>query len=146
MDYQINSYKANSVSGTSSPSAASSAKAASSSSLDTNAFLKLLAAQMANQDVMNPMQDTQFISQMAQFTSLQAMENLSQVNYSQYGASLVGKTVKVAKYNDLGKYVEDTGVVTSCDFSSGTYELKVNGKAYDISSVMEVKTASESPK
>ncbi|NLJ30198.1 MAG: hypothetical protein GX424_01100 [Clostridiales bacterium] len=140
MDYQINNYGVSSTYGTSSASSSSSTQKSSASTLDTTDFLKLLAAQMSNQDVMNPVQDTEFISQMAQFTSLQSIENLSQVSYSQYGASLVGKTVTVAKYDDYGKYVEDTGVVSACNFSSDGFELSVNGKTYDLSSVMEVKT------
>lgn len=140
MDNQINSYHVNSASQSSAASGSASTRKTSSSMLDTNDFLKLLAAQMSNQDVMNPMQDTEFISQMAQFTSLQSIENLSQVSYSQYGASLVGKTVTVAKYDDLGKYTEDTGVVSACNFTSGGFELLVNGKTYDLASVMEVKT------
>lgn len=136
MDYQVNNYGVSSASKT----AAATTRKTSGSALNTNDFLKLLAAQMSNQDVMNPMQDTEFISQMAQFTSLQSMENLSQISYSQYGASLVGKTVTAAKYDDLGKYTEDTGVVSACNFSSGGFELLVNGKTYDLTSVMEVKT------
>ena len=135
---QINaySYSTNSVSGTSSNSA--TAQTTSSSSLDMDDFLQLLSAQLTNQDVMNPMDNTEFISQMAQFTSLQAMQQLSQISYAQYGASLVGKKVVVASYNQNGKYVEDTGIVDSINFASGSNILVVNGKAYDISSVMEV--------
>ena len=140
MDYQINDYKINSPSKSSGASNAAPTRKTADSTLDTNDFLRLLAAQMSNQDVMNPMQDTEFISQMAQFTSLQSIENLSQVSYSQYGASLVGKTVTVAKNDNLGKYTEDTGVVSACNFTSGGFELLVNGKTYDLASVMEVKT------
>lgn len=56
-----------------------------SSSLDTNpnndldkdAFLRLLTTQLANQDPLNPMEDREFIAQLAQFSSLEQMQNLN---------------------------------------------------------------------
>jgi len=138
---QINaySYGTNSTSGTSSASGTSQTSASKNSSvLGLNDFLQLLAAQFANQDVMNPTDNTEYISQMAQFSALQAMQELSQISYTQYGASLVGKKVVVASYDTNGKYQEDTGIVDSVNFASGSNVLVVNGKAYDISSVMEV--------
>lgn len=138
---QINaySYGTNSTSDTSSVSGTSQTAASKNSSvLGLNDFLQLLAAQFANQDVMNPTDNTEYISQMAQFSALQAMQELSQISYTQYGASLVGKKVVVASYDTNGKYQEDTGIVDSVNFATGSNVLVVNGKAYDISSVMKV--------
>ena len=53
------------------------ASRAVSKELDKEAFLKLLIAQLANQDPMNPMEDREFIAQMAQFSSLEQMANMS---------------------------------------------------------------------
>ncbi|TGJ77893.1 flagellar hook assembly protein FlgD [Caproiciproducens galactitolivorans] len=108
------------------------------SSLEMTDFMKLLAAQMANQDPTNPTDNNEFIGQMAQFASLQAMQDLRQLSLEQYGASLVGKKVVVASYDANGKYVEDTGVVDYVNYSSGSPCVVVNGKAYDLYSVMQV--------
>ncbi len=144
---QINTYKANTSTGSSSKSSGTG----SGSAVDMNMFLKLLSTEMSNQDSMNPMDNTQFISQLAQFTSLQEMQNLSNTassqysaSIAQYGASFVGKTVHVAAYDSSDKYVEDTGIVTNCDYSTGSPSLIVNGKAYTLSSVMEVVNDSNS--
>ncbi len=154
---QINAYGANVVNPANAANVTKTANAAnaqatglssgSTSELGTQDFLNLLATQMSNQDVMNPMQDTQFISQMAQFTSLEAMQTLSQISASQfqlsasqYGASLVGKKVIVASYDDAGKYAEQQGVVDSVSFASGVCTLTVGGKKYNLSSVMQVVT------
>lgn len=126
---QINSYSSASTKRSS---------ANSSSSLSIEQFLSLLAAQLSNQDVLNPTQDTEFVAQMAQFTSLQALENLNQYASYQYGSSLIGKKVSVAMYDSTGKYVSDMGVVTQADYSSGDTTVTVNGRSYGIANIMEV--------
>ncbi|MGC7870307.1 flagellar hook capping FlgD N-terminal domain-containing protein [Desulfosporosinus sp. SYSU MS00001] len=79
----------------------------SNSTLGKDDFLKLLVTQMENQDPMNPMDDTQSIAQMAQFSALEQMTNIAtamntlNTNFSAYnqqsllaqGASLIGKSV-----------------------------------------------------
>ena len=45
--------------------------------LDKDAFLRLLTTQLANQDPLNPIEDRGFIAQLAQFSSLEQMQNLN---------------------------------------------------------------------
>lgn len=114
-------------------------------SLDMQDFLNLLSAQLTNQDVMNPSTDTEFIAQMAQFTSLQAMQTLTEISYAQYGSSMIGKNVVVATYDNKGNLQQDTGVVSNIKFTNGAVSITVNGKEYDMSSVMEVLDKIEKP-
>lgn len=48
----------------------------SSSVLDKDAFLQLLVAQLKNQNPMNPQNSNEFIGQMAQFSTLEALQNI----------------------------------------------------------------------
>src|SRR5580658_3795296 len=61
--------------GTTSTSSSSN-DASITSQLGPSAFLQLLTTQMSNQDPLNPMDDTQSVSQLAQFSALQASDNL----------------------------------------------------------------------
>ncbi len=75
----------------------------SANSLGENAFLQLLVTQLQNQDPLNPMDNTQFVSELAQFTALEQTTNLAnsfqqfETNYTSFGqlqaAGLIGKQV-----------------------------------------------------
>ncbi|MBW7573354.1 flagellar hook assembly protein FlgD [Caproiciproducens faecalis] len=141
---QINSYALASTGDTqtsktnSASDQSSDAKVSTGSSLGMVDFMQLLAAQFTNQDPMNPVDNTEYIAQLAQFSSLQAMQDLTQLSMTQYGASLVGKKVVVASYDSNGKYSEVTGVIDSINFASSPYTVIINGKGYNLASVMEV--------
>lgn len=102
-------------------------------------FLNLLVAQITNQDAMNPMDNTEFISQMAQFSSLQAMSDLTKISIESQATSLIGKNVVVATYDDYGRLVQDEGIVQRVAIYGNETRLYVNDKEYYYANVMEVK-------
>ncbi|HVU33724.1 MAG TPA: flagellar hook capping FlgD N-terminal domain-containing protein [Opitutaceae bacterium] len=104
-------------------------------------FLKLLAQQFQSQDPLKPMDDTSFISQMAQFTSLQQTSDMSKnitsllSNQQQATAnSYLGHRVTV----DTGNGTTDTGDVTEVDLSGSAPQLMVNGTGYPLTAVLSV--------
>lgn len=111
------------------------AKEGDNSSLGKDAFLQILITQLQNQDPTDPMDDKEFIAQMAQFSSLEQMQNmttamenllLSQqesqlMNYTMF----VGKEVKWVEITEEldadGKNIvnEGTGVIKEMKFVDG---------------------------
>ena len=115
-------------------------KSSDKSILSIETFFTLLMAEMSNQDPLEPTSNTEFISQLANFTALQNSSNTLYYNTVSYAASLAGKTVTVATAKSNGKGLDiDTGVVTGVDISDGNnIEITVNGKRYLLSNVMNV--------
>ena len=100
--------------------------------LGKNEFLKILITQLQNQDPLKPMEDKDFIAQMAQFSALEQMQNLNQEFTTLRGLNLLGKTV-YAKVSDenTNQPITITGTVDKASFSNGKLYLNVNG--YDLS-------------
>ena len=107
--------------------------------LNMQDFLNLLVAQITNQDAMNPMDNTEFIAQMAQFSTLQAMTDLTEMALQGQATSLIGKNVVVADYNGNGGLTIDEGIVQRVTLHGGKTKLYVNDMEYEYSNVMEIK-------
>jgi flagellar basal-body rod modification protein FlgD len=130
------------TSATSSSAAANAAASTSSSSnsaLSEAQFLKLLTEQLENQDPLQPEDDTQFLAQMAQFTSLQETDTLNQQVERLTAASYIGSTVTV----NPGSSAQVTGQVTGVDTSGADPQLIINGSEYPLAQLQMV-TASGS--
>jgi flagellar basal-body rod modification protein FlgD len=114
-------------------------------SLGKQDFLKLLMAQLQNQDPMKPMDDTQMIAQMAQFSALEASQQLNATTQSsnnmqtifQAGA-LIGKYIQANQVDGTST----TGVVTSVGFTTlegvTSPTIQVSGKDVDYSTIVKV--------
>ena len=70
-------------------------------------FLTLMVAQLTNQDFMNPVDDSQYVTQMAQITTMQQMTELANYSKTSYVMSLVGKNVTAAKITVSGELQGD---------------------------------------
>lgn len=115
------------------------------SELGKDAFLQLLVLQMQNQDPLNPLDNTEMVSQLAQFSALEAQTNLNdsfeilsgnvdQLNFIS-GAQLLGKTVTGLDVD--GELL--TGEVESIHLDGSLVMLTVDGKLMSMASVFSVK-------
>ncbi|NLT48906.1 MAG: hypothetical protein GXX92_10905 [Clostridiales bacterium] len=107
--------------------------------LNMDDFFKLLVAQLSNQNMFNPVDDTQFISQMAQFSMVQALSDLSQASATAYSVSLIGKEATVAQIGADGTMHVHKGIVDSVTLFNGSPQITIDGERYALSSVMEVR-------
>lgn len=111
----------------------------SKSDLDKNAFLNLLVTQMKYQDPLNPTDDKQFLAQMAQFSSLEQMQNMTKSTVKQQAFAMMGKTIQGTMYNETtGVYDAVEGVVSGVIQKSGETYLRVGEKEISIDRVENV--------
>lgn len=131
------------------------------STLGKDAFLKILMTQLQNQDPTKPMDDSQFIAQMAQFSSLEQMTNLTTA-FKEFAAvqeqsqmiefsNFVGKDVKwhelTDKKDDKGNPItnEGTGSIIGIKFVGGNVEFTLaDGKVINPGNISEVLSSGSS--
>jgi flagellar basal-body rod modification protein FlgD len=116
--------------------------------LDKDSFLKLLVTELRHQDPTQPMENKEFISQMAQFSSLEQMTNvnksvqaLAKTSRSGEAYSLLGKSVKAF---DPATGVKVEGVVTSMFYKNDDIRLIVNNKEIGLNDIHAVYTSNDS--
>ena len=109
--------------------------------LGSDAFLKLLVAQLKYQDPMKPQDSSQFMAQTAQFTSLSKLTNIDQTNTAMLGAqgflqaaALVGRNVTYTSADGT----EATGLVQSASFGPDGPTLRVGDKDVPIAEVSKI--------
>ncbi|NLT57778.1 MAG: hypothetical protein GXX99_02310 [Clostridiales bacterium] len=105
--------------------------------LDRSDFLQLLAAQLQYQNPLEPMSDTEFVAQLAQFNSLQQMEQLNTTMTNAQYYNMVGKYV-YAELNVAGQLVAVSGVVDSVFVDKGVTYFEVGGQYYEAAKFNQV--------
>lgn len=114
-------------------------------------FLKLLITQLRMQDPMEPLKDKEFIAQMAQFSSLEQMQNLNQSfkelkeTVTELDNSFQGSISKLQSLGFIGKEVEymydgesSRDVVTGVRFEDSQVVLVLGDKEIKLTDVISV--------
>ena len=125
---------------------AASEDSQSSATMQMEDFLQLLTSQISNQDPLEPMKDTEFISQMANIASLEQMQQFSK-GFEMFASS--HKDMVAQAY--LGRAVEIksgseqlSGIVNAVERSEdGKISVLVNNKSYDPNEIVKVSLPSE---
>jgi flagellar basal-body rod modification protein FlgD len=118
------------INATASTSPAPQAVSGKNADLGKDQFLKLFVAQLQHQDPMNPMQDSDFMGQMASFSTLEQVTNMASANeamaanlHLSQSVGLIGRTVTWMDEAD----VAHTGVVEKVSQQDGYPVLTVSG-------------------
>jgi flagellar basal-body rod modification protein FlgD len=107
--------------------------------LGKNDFLNLLVTQLRYQDPMKPVDDKEFIAQMAQFSSLEQMQNMNTTLAQSHAYSLIGKQVKAILTDETTKVQSAVeGEVTSIKMAGSKAFAVVNGKDIPIDKISDV--------
>ncbi|MFL2912946.1 MAG: flagellar hook capping FlgD N-terminal domain-containing protein [Opitutales bacterium] len=118
----------------------------SSATMQMDDFLQLLTSQISNQDPLEPMKDTEFISQMANIASLEQMQQFSK-GFEMFASShkdmvaqaYLGRAVEIKSGSE-----ELSGIVNAVERSEdGKISVLVNNKAYDPNEIVKVSLPSE---
>ncbi|GAA3406651.1 flagellar hook capping FlgD N-terminal domain-containing protein [Paenibacillus hodogayensis] len=115
-----------------------------SSSLGKDEFLKILMTQLSNQDPTKPLEDKEFIAQMATFTSVEQMTNMAtdmkllrqSIGFS---SSLIGQTVGWMKIDEKGKEQPQSGVVDSIKIKDNKQIAVVGEQEVPLDKIIEIK-------
>jgi flagellar basal-body rod modification protein FlgD len=103
--------------------------------LGKDEFLKLMIVQMQNQDPLEPQKDTDFIAQMAQFSSLEQMLNMNKTIVLSAAVGLIGSSVEWT--DDKG--VVNIGIVHSALVNNkGVVQVLIGDKAVDFEKVKTI--------
>lgn len=107
--------------------------------LGQDAFMKLLVTQLKNQNPLDPQDNTAFVAQLAQFSSLEGIQGLNNTVTSLAGglqssqalqaSALVGRSVSVE--TDTTRFITGAGVYGSIELPASTADLHLN--IYDAS-------------
>jgi len=124
---------------------------AAGGALDKNAFLKLLVQEMTNQDPLKPADNTQFVAQLAQFSTLEQMQNMNtgfnnmQSSFQEAQArGLLGVPIKsvssttgVATDGTVDQILDNT-TTASDGTKSTTVQVDVNGTPVNLSDITAI--------
>jgi len=120
-------------------STATDAKQRNTGELGKDDFLNLLVTQLRYQDPLQPVDDKEFIGQMAQFSSLEQMQNMNVSLTQSQAFSLIGKHVTgQLKDSKTGEMNSIEGNVTSVKMSQGKAYVIVKGQDIPVESVTDV--------
>ena len=107
-------------------------------------FLKLLVAEMSNQDPLEPTSNSEFISQLAQFSSMQYALDSSKYAESNYATGLVGKIATAIKMEGT-ESVTKTGIVEKVHKGpDNSYLVTIDGEDFALKNISSVQPAPES--
>jgi|YelNatPaOPRAMG01_1025707.scaffolds.fasta_scaffold12065_3 flagellar basal-body rod modification protein FlgD len=100
-------------------------------------FLNIMMAEMTNQDPMSPQDDTQFLAELAQFSTVNGVNTITQDMGQIQATSLLGKTVTAMSMVN-GVNTPINGVVQAVSYTNTGVNITVNNQDIPLSDVQSV--------
>ena len=116
----------------------SKSQSTNSTGMDKDAFLQLLVAQMKYQDPLEPTSNTEYVSQYAQFSQVEQMQNMAGSMTLQRASGLVGETVVIEAETSAGNSTTIQGMVDYVTYENNKAFLSVNGALYSMDDVRNI--------
>ena len=130
--------------GAGSSQTAQSSAVTNQSTIGQEEFLKILLTQLTYQDPLKPLDNQEFIAQMAQFTTLEQSKSMTadiaalrEQQQILQANSMLGRNVVVQVDGEL----VSQGTVTAVQMEAGTPQIVVNGQPYALSQVLSITAA-----
>lgn len=123
---------------TTSQSSLKNATKTGNDSMDKEAFLQLLVAQMKYQDPLQPTSNTEYISQYAQFSQVEQMQNMAASMDLQRASSLVGQDVYIKTTTSSGETKLLQGKVDYVVYENNKAYLSINEQLYALDDLYSV--------
>ena len=131
------------------------AKANEKNTLTIESYFKLLSAQLAHQDMTNPMDNSEMMAQMTQMAMVQSLGTMTSnmkeemaLTKTTYLAGLIGKEVTVKLPNAENSLIEGspkekTGVIESVNISGkeATFRMAGDSTDYSLESLLQIRQA-----
>ncbi|MBM7564614.1 flagellar hook capping FlgD N-terminal domain-containing protein [Paenibacillus sacheonensis] len=119
------------------------AKKPEDTSMGKDDFLRILVTQLQNQDPMQPLQDKDFIAQMAQFSSVEQLVNMSdQLTALRQNlgmaSTMIGKNVQWYDYSETGEMIPRNGVVDSIVIKDKVQYARVGNQDIDLKDIVSI--------
>ncbi len=116
------------------------------SALGKDQFLQLLITQLRHQDPISPVEDKEFVAQLAQFSSLEQMQNLntnmSEMMLAQQKLTALGQATQMIG-QDVELFTKEGeslfGKVSGVQFKEGWPQIMVDGKLYDFGEIVAIR-------
>lgn len=130
-----------------------SAKSTDKNTLSITSYFKLLSAELANQDMSNPMDTSDMMNQMSQMAMVQSLTAMTEsirtsqtLSQQSYAAGMVGRTVDYTATDETtGRTVQRTGVVTGVNLSGDSPTVQIEGDAgtYSLSDIVAIRKSGD---
>lgn len=107
--------------------------------LTSNDFLKLFIKELQSQDFSSPMDSSEMMNQITQFSNMQMMQSMANFSKSSYAVSLIGKSVSVSTTDDLGQAKTVSGTIDRVALDGEDYVFYIGKDKFSIDQITEIK-------